>query len=87
MSRTEIKILMIRKGVKQADIAKQLRVTPTTVCNVIKGVGESSRVKHAISKACGCKVEDIIWTVPGQLKQEAQTVLPEITTKEEDLII
>ena len=59
MSRTEIKILMMRKGVTQASIAKTLKIKPVTVCLVIKGVANSRRVKQAIAKALKMRVGNL----------------------------
>ena len=54
----EIKIALIHLGKKQADIARELKVTPATVSDVINGRGTSRRVmtyientiKHTASK-------------------------------------
>jgi DNA-binding XRE family transcriptional regulator len=59
MSNKEIKILLIRKDVKQADIARKLKVSKTAVHNVIKGISESARIKRAIAEVLGVKVEDL----------------------------
>jgi DNA-binding XRE family transcriptional regulator len=59
MERTEIKILMLRKKVTQAAIARKLDIKPSTVCNVIKGTATSARVKRAIAQALGMRIEDL----------------------------
>jgi lambda repressor-like predicted transcriptional regulator len=59
MNRTEIKILMMRKGVTQASIAKQLHIKPVTVCLVIKRVATSRRVQMAIARALGMSFEEL----------------------------
>lgn len=57
---TEIKILMLRKKITQAAIARRLRIKPSTVCNVIKGTAQSKRVKKTIAEALGVAVE-MLW--------------------------
>ena len=59
MSNKEIKILMIRKDIKQADIARKLKVSKTAIHNVIKGISTSKRIKKAISDALGVNVNDL----------------------------
>lgn len=59
MSNKEIKILLIRHDVKQADIARKLGISKTAVHNVIKGISESRRIKKTIAQALGMKVEDL----------------------------
>ncbi|MBI4826288.1 MAG: helix-turn-helix domain-containing protein [Nitrospirae bacterium] len=54
-----IKILLIQKDIKQADIARKLGVSNVAVCNVIKGSCESKRIKWAIAKELGKKVEEL----------------------------
>lgn len=54
-----IKILLIQKDIKQADIARKLGVSNVAVCNVIKGACESKRIKWAIAKELGEKVEEL----------------------------
>ncbi len=60
--RTEIKILMLRKKITQAQIARRLRIKPSTVCNVIKGTAESKRVKKTIAEVLGVPIETL-WPV------------------------
>lgn len=59
MGNKEIKILLIRKDVKQADIARKLKVSKQAVHNVIKGIGESRRIKIAIAKALEVDIKDL----------------------------
>ena len=54
-----IKILLIQKDIKQVDIAKKLGVSNVAVCNVIKGACESRRIKMAIAKELGKRVEEL----------------------------
>jgi len=55
----QIKILLIQKDIKQVDIARKLGVSNVAVCNVIKGACESKRIKWAIARELGKKVEDL----------------------------
>ena len=59
MSTKEIKILLIRADVKQADIARKLKVSKQAVHNVIKGIAESRRIKAEIAKALGMDIKDL----------------------------
>ena len=59
MSNKEIKILLLRHDVKQADIARKLKVSKTAIHNVIKGISESKRIKKAIADALGVSVTDL----------------------------
>lgn len=61
MGNKEIKILLIRKDVKQADIARKLKVSKTAIHNVIKGISTSKRIKQAIAEILGVNVADL-WT-------------------------
>jgi len=54
-----IKILLIQKEIKQVDIARKLGVSNVAVCNVIKGACESKRIKWAIARELGVKVEEL----------------------------
>lgn len=47
----EIKMKLMRAGVKQTDIARDLRVSRQTVCDVIAGRKTSARIKQAIIEA------------------------------------
>ena len=59
MSDKEIKILLLRRDVKQADIARKLKVSKTAVHNVIKGISESARIKRAIAQALNVNIRDL----------------------------
>ncbi len=59
MTDKEIKILMLKRDVKQVDIARKLRVSNTAIHNVIKGISESKRIKTAIAQALGMKVSSL----------------------------
>jgi transcriptional regulator with XRE-family HTH domain len=47
----EVKIQMLKKGVTQTDIARQLGIDNSTVSCVINNGRQSRRVKEAIAKA------------------------------------
>lgn len=53
MKPNEIRSLLILKGVRQRKIARELGITPQTVCCVIAGKTRSRRVREAIAKAIG----------------------------------
>jgi DNA-binding XRE family transcriptional regulator len=54
-----VKSLMVLKGVKQVDICRKLHVTPQTVSLIVSGKKKSARIRAAIAKALGVKVEDL----------------------------
>lgn len=47
----ELKAEMLRRGVRQKDIAIRLGVTPSLVCKVVSGASKSSRVIQALREA------------------------------------
>jgi len=55
----KVKSLMVLKGVKQVDICRKLHVTPQTVSLIVSGKKKSARIRAAIAKALGVKVEDL----------------------------
>ena len=59
MSKKQIKILLLQNDVKQADIARKLKVSKQAIHNVIKGIAESRRIKIEIARAVGMRIEDI----------------------------
>ena len=59
MNSTEIKILMIRAGVKQISIAKKLGVSDAYVNQTIKGIRNSARIKRAIARALKQPMEEL----------------------------
>jgi len=44
MNTLEVKIWLLKKGIKQVDIAKELGISKATVCKVVNGKDKSSRV-------------------------------------------
>jgi lambda repressor-like predicted transcriptional regulator len=59
MTPREIKAALILKGVTQVAIAKKLDVTPTLVCNTIKGTEDNAKVRRAIAAELGRPVREI----------------------------
>ena len=59
MTPKEIKILLLQNDITQAAIAKKLKVSRTSIHNVIKGIVESHRIKQAIASAVGMKVSEL----------------------------
>ena len=55
----EIKIDLIRANILQSQIARKLGVSKVIITNVIKGRRTSRRVKKAIAKAIGRRVEEL----------------------------
>jgi len=49
----KVKIWMIKKGIRQVDIARELGITRQTVCKVVGGREKSSRVVEWLKKH-GC---------------------------------
>jgi predicted XRE-type DNA-binding protein len=48
--KTKIKILMLEKGVSQADLARNMEVSRSAVNHVLNGRVESERIKKGIAK-------------------------------------
>lgn len=48
-----IKAKLVQKGIKQADIARQLHVSRQSVNKTISGIIKSDKIESAISKAIG----------------------------------
>ncbi len=59
MNSIEIKILLYRKRKSIASIARELGVTDAAIHHVINGRRPSRRVRMAIAKAVGRRVEDL----------------------------
>jgi lambda repressor-like predicted transcriptional regulator len=55
----EIKIQLLRAGKTQASIARELGVNRSFVNNVIKGHRSTMRVREAIAKAVGKRVDEL----------------------------
>lgn len=53
----KVKSLMVLKGIKMVDIARQIGVSRVTVSIVITGKGKSRRIQQAIAVALGEKYE------------------------------
>lgn len=63
----EIKAALILAGVKQSRLADSLGVSRALVSLVVSGKKKSSRVRQAIARALGLKVEDL-WPAGGTKK-------------------
>ena len=59
MSPLEIKILLLRVGITQTSIAKKLGVTLGFVNQIVNGQRHTKRVRKAIAKAVGRRVEEL----------------------------
>ena len=59
MNPKEIRIALIRAGVSQAAIARELGVAPSAVCRIIDGILISDRVRRAIAAAIGIDIKRI----------------------------
>lgn len=60
MNAMDWKILMLRRGITQAEIARRLGVSSTTVSLVVSGRMRSRRVEQAIAESLGLPRE-ILW--------------------------
>ncbi len=56
----EIKAMMVRKGISQAAIARQIGVTRSFITHVIAGDFRTARIRRAIADALGLKYE-LVW--------------------------
>lgn len=59
MDPADIRILLMRAGVTQAEIAHKLNVNPSMITRVIDGLSVSDRVRRAIAAACGTDIRRI----------------------------
>lgn len=59
MSPREIKAALTLAGIKPIQIARELKITPTTVSAVIARRSTSRRVFEAIAKAIGKPVDEV----------------------------
>lgn len=56
MHPADITATLRKAGTSQAQIARKLKITPTTVSQVVRGRGTSRRVQQAIARAAGVPV-------------------------------
>lgn len=49
----KVRALMVLNGIKGVDIARKLKISPTTVYVVLTGKGKSRRIQKAIAEALG----------------------------------
>jgi transcriptional regulator with XRE-family HTH domain len=54
-----IKILLLKKKVKQRTIAKAQGVSEPTISRIIAGKRKTPRLREAIAQACGAQVEEL----------------------------
>ena len=59
MHRTSIKARLLEAGIKQVDIARQIGVDPSAVSAIIAGRKRSRRVREAIARALGVKIQEL----------------------------
>lgn len=59
MNPTEIKILLLRAGITQTSISQNLGVTLGFVNQIITGRRHTRRVREAIAKAVGRRVDEL----------------------------
>ena len=59
MDAIKIKAIMKEKNVKQADIAKSLKIRESTVSQVINGKFASRRIMKAVARRCGITLAEI----------------------------
>ena len=64
MTAADRKAEMVRRGVRQADIARALGVSPSHVAQVIAGVRRSPNVEPAVAEAIGLPVDDVFPPAP-----------------------
>jgi lambda repressor-like predicted transcriptional regulator len=62
-----IKAALARAGYSQKRVAKELKIAPPTVNNIIKGKGKSLRIAEFIASKTGLTLEQM-W--PGQYERE-----------------
>jgi len=61
MSPNKIKAMMVERGVKQVDIARELGIAPSSVGGAIKGYRQhrSRRVHEAVARRVGKPIEKL----------------------------
>lgn len=59
MNPLEIKAELIKRGIKQIEIAKKLKVTPTAVSQVIYGIRNYPIIREEIAKILNKKIEEL----------------------------
>jgi len=52
------KALMIQAGLSQAEVARNLDITRSTVCGVVSGKKKSRRIMRYIARRLGMKISD-----------------------------
>ena len=59
MNNLNLKIKLLKAGITQADIAREIGVTRAFVNQIINGQRQTRRVRMAVAKAVGKRVEDL----------------------------
>lgn len=74
MEPLEIRIALLRVGVKQADIARVCKVSKASVGRVIDGHSASDRIQRVIAKAITQPVEDVFPARYGRKAKRAREI-------------
>ena len=77
----QIRMELLKKGVEQAAIARDLGVAPATIYKVIEGLSASDRVRRAIAEAIGQPVAMIwpsVYLNPDGLRGRGRPKSPEL---------
>ena len=59
MTRNEIRAELIRRGIRLVDIARELKVAPSTVRVVVAGHRRSRRIERYIAQRIGLSYEEV----------------------------
>lgn len=59
MATVEIKIILLKKGLKQIDLARKFGVTPGMIHGLIAGKFESKRLKRELVNTLGIPYEEL----------------------------
>jgi DNA-binding Xre family transcriptional regulator len=68
----KVKSLMVLKGIKGTDIARQLGLSRVTVSVVITGKGKSRRIQQAIADTLGVSFDDL-WSEKNKKRKGVNT--------------
>lgn len=55
---TKLKILMLKKKMRNTDIARITGLNPTTISNITRGLNCSDETAQKIANALGCSIND-----------------------------
>jgi lambda repressor-like predicted transcriptional regulator len=59
MTRTEIKILLLKRGLNQMELSRQIGIPPQTICDLLAGRRKTLKHRTAIADILGFPVEKI----------------------------